>query len=86
MLATAAGFPCLRGSAIGVSAGHSSGCQLAGAQVLVIMSLHNSAGAQGTFRVHFLGFCEPHHVSVVDPGGNVWLVRRSFNSQEVTAN
>lgn len=86
MLVTAAGFPCLRGSAVGVSAGHTSGYQLAGAQGLVSMSLHNSAGAQGTFRIHFLGFWEPHHNSVVDPGSNVWLVRRSSNSQEFTAN
>lgn len=48
VLETTEGFLCLLDSAIGMSAGYTSDFELAGAQTLVIMSLTNSAGAQGT--------------------------------------
>ena len=73
MLETAEGFLCLLGPAFGMSAGHTSGFQLGGAQTLVVLSLNIRAGAQGTSSIHVLSFCKLHNNCVVETGSSVQL-------------
>lgn len=55
-------------------------------QALLIMSLTDSAGVQGTQYLFSWLLFKSHNDSAVDTGSNVRLVRRIFNFQEFTAN